>query len=79
MCSCLNSCALQSATSALRRRVLGAKGQKPAGPRRLTHELSDISNTTTARAAGDQAGDQEVTDDPLAIVALLSVAGEMLS
>lgn len=61
---------MQSAILALRRRVLRNPGQGFAEQRRLTHELSDISNTATASA------DQEASDDPLAVVALLSVAGK---
>ena len=72
----LNQFVLQSATSALRRRVLGVKGHSPAEQQhRLTHELSGISNTANGRA--DQAGEQELTDDPTTIVALLNVAGKL--
>ena len=70
------SICLQSATSALRRRVLGLKGHKPAEQQhRLTHELSDTSNVANGRS--DQAGEQELTDDPTTIVALLNVAGKL--
>ena len=65
--------ALQSATSALRRRVLYAKGNSPAEQRRLTHELSDISNTANPRP--EAAADQDMNTDPTTIVALLNVAG----
>lgn len=54
---------------------MGVKGHSPAKQHRLTHELSDISNIENGRA--DQAGEQELTDDPTTIVALLNVAGKL--
>ena len=64
---------LQSASLALRRRILGADVQGALGQRRLTHELSDLASASSTRL--ETAPGLNSDQDPTSVVALLSVAG----
>ena len=67
---------LQSASLALRRRVLGADTQASLEQRLLTHEMSDLASAPSTRL--ETGTEMDADQDPTTIVALLNVAGMTL-